>query len=92
MQAAVRGNMSRTVLTSFGFTLHLPSLRSHALNWIIPFLVVRLLLGRKQFVLFVCLFRCLVVLSKSFPPGFKGKQFPSQAERDSVFAALVFKT
>lgn len=91
LEAAIRGNMSRTVLSSFGFTLHLPSLSSHALNGRIPLLVFSLSLGRKEF-LFVHLFCAPVVLSKGFPHGFKGKHFPSWAEQDSVLAALVFKT
>lgn len=39
----------------------------------IPFLMIRLLLGRKQFV-FVHLFCCLLVLSKGFP----SKHFPAE--------------
>lgn len=91
LEAAIRGNMSCTVLSSFAFTLHLPSLSSHALNGLIPFLVVKLSLGIEEF-LFVHLFCAPVVLSKGFPHGFKSEHFPSCAEWDSVFAASVFKT
>lgn len=51
---AIRGNTSHSVLGSFGFTLHLPSLKSQALNWRIPFLVGRLSVVRNSFCLHIC--------------------------------------
>lgn len=45
---------SHSVLGSFGFTLHLPSLKSQALNWRIPFLVGRLSVVRNSFCLHIC--------------------------------------
>lgn len=75
LEAAVRGNVNRAVLTSVGFISS--SQASGVTEQKVLFLLIRLLLGRKPFV-FVQLFSCLLVLSKGFP----GKHFPSRAEWD----------